>query len=116
MLYNRHSFRNYVTFPFRKWRGGPAYKGKSIQQIRNMNDGPECPLAEVYSASQARKLFSSFEDHRFTINKLSYKEFFLYQPRLAFLSRYLGKASGSFLARHWGWNLYIRARKPRESN
>jgi SAM-dependent methyltransferase len=110
MLYNRRSFRNWVTFPFRKFFGAPGYRGKSLQQIRNMNDGADCPLALVYSKAEVRRLLEpGFDDLRFTVNKLPYEEVFLFLRGSGRIARLLGNPSESFLARTIGWNLYIQA-------
>src|SRR5258706_7541699 len=79
MLYNKNSFRNRVTFPWRKYFGPRIYRGKTLQNIRNMNDGADCPLALAYDRTDvATFLHGLFEDVQFLVNKLPYEEVFLF--------------------------------------
>jgi 2-polyprenyl-3-methyl-5-hydroxy-6-metoxy-1,4-benzoquinol methylase len=112
MFYNRRSFRNYVTFPWRKFFGPPAFRGKTLQKIRNMNDGADCPLALVYSKTEVQTLIESyFRDIRFIVNKLPYEELFIHHGIGRRLAHFLPSPSENLLARHWGWNLYVKAKK-----
>jgi SAM-dependent methyltransferase len=112
MFYHKNSFRNAVAFRLRKYVGPPIYRGKDLQVIRNMNDGADCPLALVYSKAEVSALLSDFfHDLRFTINKLPYEELFLSWRLGARLAGFLPSPSESFLARRWGWNLYVKAVK-----
>ena len=113
MLYHKNSFRNHVTFRWRKYFGPAIYRGKSLEQLRNMNDGVDCPLALVYDRAGMRDLLKDdFKNVRFTVNKLSYEEFFLFTRAGGWIARHLlPSPSESFLARRWGWNLYIQATK-----
>lgn len=111
MLYNRYSFKYQVLF--RLYRHiFPIYKGKSLEQITNMNDGEECPLAKVYSKSQVDKLLYRMENVTYKTNQLSWEQLFIVPSIGRRLSKYLPDSSESVFARHWGWNLYVNARKP----
>jgi len=112
MLYHRGSFRNHVTFRWRKWFGNNQYRGKPIEQQRNMNDGAQCPYATVYSPEEAEALLDPyFQKPVFEINKLSYPELFLYSRIGGRLSHWLPSPSKSWIARRWGWNLYFETVK-----
>lgn len=77
-----------------------------------MNDGPDCPLAMVYSRGELRRLLSGFQDIRFDCNQLSWQQLFLVPGLGRALTPFLPSCSESFFARYLGWNLYARARKP----
>ena len=111
MLYHRDSWKYRVLLPLRR-RLDPRYRGKSLQQALNMNDGAACPLAKVYSRAEARALLGGFTDIRFSLNQLSWKQLLLLPPLARLLAPVLPPCSDSFFARRLGWNLYIRARKP----
>ncbi len=113
MLYHRNSWRYWVTFRFRRYFGPARYRGKSIQQILNMNDGADNPYNAVYSVSEARHLLRDFERPAFFVNKLGAKELGLWLPVAApMLSRLLPQRLVDVLARRIGWNLYCHAYKP----
>lgn len=115
MMYHRHSWKHLVVHPLKRLVD-PRYRGKSLAQVLNMNDGPDCPLALVYSRSELRSLLSRFSDVRFDCNQLSWRQLFLV-PRLGdALAPYLPSCSESIFARHLGWNLYARARKPTDGS
>lgn len=114
MVYNKNSFRYRVTFWWRTWFGGPQFRGKSIEQISNMNDGPECPVALAYSKDDMTRLLERFTDIQFTVAKLGTSELALFSPTLtSLLNRLLPGRLLSALARRIGWNLYIQAIKPK---
>ncbi len=111
MLYNKNSFRDVIGHRLKKHFGSREFRGKSLQKIRNMNDGPDCPLAKTYSKDDARALLHQFSDIRFAVNKLPWREFFV-SPRLGdLMSRFLPSCSGSPVAKRWGWNLYVTAKR-----
>jgi SAM-dependent methyltransferase len=113
MVYNRDSFRYRVTFRWRKLFGAPQFRGKSIQQIANMNDGPECPLAVAYTVPEVRALLGDFADQRYVVNKLGTSEIALFSPALkSLLDRILPGRLVSAVARRVGWNLYVTAIRP----
>jgi SAM-dependent methyltransferase len=114
MLYHRNSWKYRVVLPLRRLLD-PHYRGKSLAQALNMNDGDDCPLARVHSRAEARALLGAFTGIRFSINQLSWKQLLLCPPLARLLAPILPLASESLPARHLGWNLYIHARKPGES-
>jgi SAM-dependent methyltransferase len=111
MMYHRHSWKQLVIHPLKRLLD-PRYRGKTLAEVLNMNDGPDCPLAVVYSKSEMRQLLSGFADIRFDCNQLSWKQLFLVPGLGGALGRVLPSCSDSIFARHLGWNLYARARKP----
>ncbi|MCB4755534.1 MAG: class I SAM-dependent methyltransferase [Elusimicrobia bacterium] len=112
MVYNRASFRNHITFRIRKYIGPKIYRGKDMQQIRNMNDGPDCPLAMVYGKREIERLLKDgFQNLSFLINKLPYEELFIHPTLGYYMARLLPTPSESFFARKWGWNLYVKGNK-----
>lgn len=71
--------------------------------VHHCTDGPECPFAFVYSAREARQLFSQFRAVRTSLGHFP-------------LNKYLGArrrplAVERLLARTLGWHLLIEARK-----
>ena len=111
MMYHRHSWKHLVVHPLKRLLD-PRYRGKTLAQVLNMNDGPDCPRALVYSKRELRALLSRFENIRFDCNQLSWQQLLLVPGLGAALASYLPKTSESFFARTLGWNLYARARKP----
>ncbi len=112
MLYNRNSWKYRVILPLRR-RFDPAYRGKTLAEALNRNDGEQCPLAKVYSKTEVRELLKGFFDVRFTVNQLSWKQLFLVSSLARMLAPVLGPSSESFVARRLGWNLYVHAVKGR---
>lgn len=110
MLYHRHSHRNLILFPLLKLLH-PRYRGRTLQQIRNANDGEGCPLALVYSRRQAAALLTAFEGIGFRVNQLGWHDLFGHTPLSRWLERRWPDLSHSFYARTFGWNLYVSARK-----
>lgn len=110
MLYHRYSYKYFVILPLKRLLL-PKYRGKSQSEACNMNDGEGCPLAKVYSRKEMLDLLREFESHEFTFNQLSWKQLFLIPGLGNALSRILPSCSESWFARHWGWNLYVRAVK-----
>jgi hypothetical protein len=72
MLYHPNGWEYRVLLPLR-CDFDPHYRGKTLQQALNMNDGDTCPLAKVYSRADVRALPAGFTDLRFTVNQLSWK-------------------------------------------
>lgn len=101
MLYHRNSFAYRVLFPAKRLlqRG---WRGKSASDQVNAVDGPTNPLGKVYSKSEVRSLLRSFERIEFGTTAMFFKWAWLIPGPLR-----------SFIERHWGFHLYIRARKPR---
>lgn len=110
MLYHRHSWKYRIVLPLRLLFD-PRYRGKSLQQALNMNDGKNCPLAKVYDRREVRALLAGFTRIEFVINQLSWKQFFLVPGLGRLLMPVLTRSSESVFARHFGWNLYVRATK-----
>lgn len=111
MLYYRYSWK-YIVVLRLKCVFDPRYRGKSLAEVLNMNDGPDCPLVTVYSKSEARGLLNRFQDVRLVLNQLSWKQLLLNPPLARLLAPVLPSCSGSVFARCLGWNLYVRAIKP----
>lgn len=68
-------------------------------------DGPECPLAAVYNAREARELFKDFLD-------LSMEIRFFDQTHWPLIGRMMPMALRRFLSERWGWHRIIHGRKP----
>lgn len=111
MLYHRNSWKYRVILPLRLVFDR-AYRGKSLQQALNMNDGADCPLAKVYSRTQVRSLLQGFQGIRFELGQLSWKQLFLVPPLARALASVLPPCSQTVFARTLGWNLYVSAFKP----
>ncbi len=111
MLYHRNSWKYRVLLPLR-CRLDPRYRGKTLQEALNMNDGADCPLAKVYSRAEVRALLSGFVDIRITLNQLSWKQLLLLPPLARLLTPILPPCSESWFARRLGWNLYVQAVRP----
>jgi len=111
MLYYRYSYKYMILFRLKRLLD-PRYRGKSQQQALNMNDGADCPLAMVYSKSEAISLLRAFEKHQTRLNQLTWRQLFLVGPLVRAAARWFGSPSDTWLARRLGWNLYITARKP----
>ena len=111
MLYHRNSWKYRVVLPLRLLLDA-RYRGKTLQQALNMNDGDDCPLAKVYSRGEVRALLADFRDLRFSVNQLSWRQLLLIPALARALEPRLPPLSGSALARTLGWNLYVEAVKP----
>jgi SAM-dependent methyltransferase len=112
MLYNRSSFRYRVLMPFRRRFGPTPYRGRTLREVLNMNDGRDNPWADVYSRAEAQDLLRNFVDHRFRVSKLPARELGLYLPLLSGATARLPRRLVRALGRRIGWNLYCTARKP----
>ncbi len=74
-------------------------------EFLNQNtDGAGNPLARVYSREDARKLFSQFDS-------VELKTYFLNKRWLPLIGTFLPRSMESKLAAHWGWHLWIYAKK-----
>ncbi len=112
MLYYRYSY-NYLVVLRLKRLFDRRYRGMSQQEALNRTDGADCPLAMVYSKTEARELLHPFSKHEFRVNYLSWRQLFLLPHKAAaVVGKVLGSPSDSWLARRLGWNLYITATKP----
>jgi len=111
MLYNWGSWKYHVVFRLKRLIDA-RYRGKSQAEALNMNDGPHCPLALVYTRADARRLLDRFTGHCFELNQLAWRQFLLVPGLDRILRPILPAASRNILARTMGWNLYITATKP----
>jgi SAM-dependent methyltransferase len=111
MLYYRYSYKRLVVLPLKRLVMS-RYRGKSMADIVNMNDGDDCPLAKLYNKTEVKELLSGFENPEFVLNQLSWRQLFLIPGLGTMLSRVLPSCSESIFARALGWNLYAHAKKP----
>ncbi len=114
MLYYRYSWK-YIVVLRLKCVFDPRYRGRSLAEALNMNDGADCPFVKVYSKSEARELLNRFQDVRLVLNQLSWKQLLLNPPLARLLEPVLPTCSESVFARYLGWNLYVQAIKPLNS-
>ena len=68
-------------------------------------DGPECPLARVYSARGALELFRDFEDVRTDV-------WFFNEAHWPLVGRLLPDDIRRRLGRRFGWHRMVYGRKP----
>ncbi len=68
-------------------------------------DGPDCPLAKVYSAAEAGRLFSRFEQVRTDV-------WYFDRSHWPLVGRLLPARLAALLGRRAGWHRVIYARKP----
>lgn len=111
MLYHARSWKARVVLPL-KWLLLPRYRGRTFQAVVNANDGEDCPLARLYTREEARALLDGFEDVRFDVNQLSWRQLLLVPGLDRLLGPLLPACSTTWFARTLGWNLYVRARRP----
>lgn len=111
MLYYRYSHKYVVLFRIKRLLD-PRYRGMSQQEALNRNDGEGCPLAMVYSRREAAALLKDFENHSFRLNRLTWRQLLLAPALVRFAERGLGSPCDTWLARRFGWNLYLTATKP----
>jgi len=67
-------------------------------------DGPECPLAKVYTRASAGRLFEMFADVRC-------RAYFFDKSHYPLIGRLIPRALESALGRAWGWHLVVTGRK-----
>lgn len=97
MFYHRNSFAYRVLFPAKRLLQR-AWRNKSAQDQVNAVDGDANPLGKVYTRDDLRKLMPWFKDFRFATWEL----FFHHAGKIP-------RPLRNFLARHFGWFLYVRA-------
>jgi hypothetical protein len=68
-------------------------------------DGPFCPLAKVYNATEAADLFKRFENVRQEIWEFNAEHW-------SFLGKLLPRPLERAIGRKWGWHRMVYARKP----
>lgn len=71
--------------------------------VHHSTDGPECPVANVYTKNDARQLFAGFQRIRLEVAHLPVRRYWRWFPL----------SIEKLLARHWGWYLFISATKAR---
>ena len=76
----------------------------SDEFLNQHTDGAGNPLARVYSRAEAERLFKSFAEVRTAV-------YFLNKRWLPIVGNVLPRSIESRLAAHWGWHLWIYARK-----
>jgi len=67
-------------------------------------DGPDCPLAKVYGAAEARALFADFDDVRTEVRHFD-------RGHWSILGKLVPDSVARWLGKHWGWHRVIHARK-----
>lgn len=70
-------------------------------------DGPECPLARVYSAAEAKALFAGFEDVRTDVHLFD-------RSHWPFVGTLMSDRLATTIGKRFGWNRMVYARKPGE--
>jgi ubiquinone/menaquinone biosynthesis C-methylase UbiE len=84
-----------------------AKKRISKEEWISMNtDGPFCPLARVYSWSEAARLFEQFQNVRQEVWEFNVEHW-------SFLGKAVPRALERWLGRRWGWHRMIYGNKPR---
>lgn len=108
MLYNRASLYYWGSIILRRGILGGELLGKTpgeimSEYVEHTETGGR-PLVKAYTKREARVLFSRFNRCEIKVNQLTREE-------LGLPGRYLSDPVLSWLARHFGWNLIIRAIK-----
>jgi ubiquinone/menaquinone biosynthesis C-methylase UbiE len=127
MLYNKSSINYWVEImalrPIFRWLLTPSFAPAAISRITGLprttleghraalkkkmtkaewismnTDGPLCPLAKVYSASESLTLFNGFADVRTEVHYFNASHW----PGLGRL------VPKGFVGRHWGWHRIVR--------
>lgn len=75
--------------------------------VHHCTDGPECPIAYVFSRREARRLFARFTDVRLEVAYFPFRQ----SPLTAWIPFWMERA----LAPLVGWHLCIFARKPADA-
>jgi hypothetical protein len=76
------------------------------EQWVSMNtDGPDCPLARVYSAEEARALFEGFDDVETEVHLFD-------RSHWPYLRRLISDRVAEVIGARFGWNRIVRATKP----
>jgi 2-polyprenyl-3-methyl-5-hydroxy-6-metoxy-1,4-benzoquinol methylase len=112
MLYNKRSFKNLIFIPILKLLH-PKYKNRSLQEIRNMNDGEECPLALVYDKNDIRKMLRNFTELKFYTSQITWGEILFFRRFGFWLDKNIPFKPNGFVSNILGWNLYCKATKPK---
>lgn len=99
MFYHRNSFAYRVLFPAKRLLQR-QWMHKTAQDQVNAVDGPGNPLGKVFSREELKALMPGFTDFEFRTWEL----FFHHAGKLPASLR-------TFVARRWGWFLYVKARR-----
>jgi ubiquinone/menaquinone biosynthesis C-methylase UbiE len=99
MFYHRNSFAYRILFPLKRLLQG-AWHGKTAQDQVNAVDGMTNPLGKVFTKSELMELMPGFTDFQFATWEL----FFHHAGKIP-------RPLRDFMARHWGWFLYVKARR-----
>lgn len=68
-------------------------------------DGPECPLARVYTRTTGKGLLAPF-------SRLSARPYFFDKSHYPFVGRLIPRSLEGVLGRAWGWHLVVTGEKP----
>jgi len=104
MLYHRSSFSYRILFPAKRLLQR-SWRGKSAADQVNAVDGMENPLGKVYSKSEVRDLLRSVSNIEFMAGAMFFR-----------WARLIPKPLRGMIERRWGFHLYIKATKPRQSS
>lgn len=99
MFYHKNSFAYRILFPAKRLFQS-KWSNKTAQQQVNSVDGAENPLGKVYTKADLQKMMSGFQDFKFFTG-------FMFFDKERFIPSFIR----SFICRHWGWFLYVKARK-----
>jgi len=69
--------------------------------VHHATDGPECPVANVFTKNDVRRLFAGFEDIELEVAHLPVRRYWKQFPF----------SLEKLFARHYGWYLFVFARK-----
>jgi 2-polyprenyl-3-methyl-5-hydroxy-6-metoxy-1,4-benzoquinol methylase len=75
------------------------------QWVSMNTDGPDCPLARVYSARDVRALFEGFEDIQTEVHLFD-------RSHWPYVGRLITDRLADAIGARFGWNRIVRARKP----
>ena len=99
MFYHRNSFAYRVLFPTKRILQ-QSWRGKSAQDQVNAVDGATNPLGKVFSKTDLIRLLPGFTDFKFA----TWEMFFHHANKLP-------RPVHDYIASHWGWFLYVKARR-----
>jgi ubiquinone/menaquinone biosynthesis C-methylase UbiE len=103
MFYNKNSYRNRILYPVAK-AVLPSCWNKSLQQLRNENDGIGNPLASVYSVEDLKQMLEKFSGLEFFTGYCKREDFL-------FFGKYIPSLMIKFIAKRFGWFLYVKGIK-----
>lgn len=103
MFYNKNSYRNRILYPVAKFLL-PSCWNKSLQQLRNENDGEGNPLASVYSVKDLKLMLKEFSGLEFFTDYCKKEDFLI-------LGKLFPSSVINFIAKNFGWFLYVKGYK-----